>query len=124
MAIKGLMEGLPENLPELEEPCPICLLTKSTNICRVPTDDVSKISPGFMLQMDFAFFNLESICVFTPILVDIRSATSHPFGYTSRRKLPPLDIIKFIFTTLRNQDKKIHSSELMNIEYYKYIINL
>ena len=30
MARKGLMEVLPENLPELEEPCPICLLTKAT----------------------------------------------------------------------------------------------
>ena len=34
MAIKGLMEGPPENLPELEDPCPICLLTNSTKIPR------------------------------------------------------------------------------------------
>ena len=46
------MEGLPENLPELEEPCPICLLTKATKISRGPTTDVSKFAPGFMLQMD------------------------------------------------------------------------
>ena len=32
MARKGLMEGLPENLPELEEPRPICLWTKATKI--------------------------------------------------------------------------------------------
>ena len=47
------MEGLPENLPELEEPCPICLLTKATKIYRGPTTDVFKFAPGFMLQMDF-----------------------------------------------------------------------
>ena len=61
MAIKGLVEGLSENIPELEEPCPICLLTKATEIPRGPTIDVSKFAPGFMLQMDFAFFNVESI---------------------------------------------------------------
>ena len=30
MAKKGLMKGLPENLPELEESFPICLLTRAT----------------------------------------------------------------------------------------------
>ena len=66
MAREGLMEGLPENLLELEEPRPICLLTKATKIPRSPTTDVSKFAPGFMLQMDFAFFNVESICGWCP----------------------------------------------------------
>ena len=68
MARKGLMDGLPENLPELEELCPICLLTKATKISRGPTTDVSKFSPGFMLQMEFAFFNVESIRGFNSTL--------------------------------------------------------
>ena len=107
MARKGLMEGLPKNLPELEEPCPICLLTKATKISRDPTTDVSKFPPGFMLQMDFAFFNVESIRGFTSTFVAICSATSYPFGFTSRSKRPPLDILKLLVVTLRNQDKKI-----------------
>ena len=107
MTGKGLMEGLPSNLSDLEEPCPICLLTKATKIPRGPTTDVSKISPGFMLQMDFAFFNVESIRRFTSTFVDICSATSYHFGFPSRSKLPPLDILKFLVTKLRNQDKKI-----------------
>ena len=37
----------------------------------------------------------------------ICSATSHPFGFPSRSKRPPLDILKFLVTTLRNQDKKV-----------------
>ena len=71
MAKNGLMEGLPENLPELEEPCPICLLNKATKIPRGPTTDVSKFASGFMLQMDFSFFNVESIHGFTSTFVDI-----------------------------------------------------
>ena len=107
MARKGLMKGLPENLPELEEPCPICLLTKATKIYRGPITDVSKFVPGFMLQMDFAFFNVESIREFTSTFVDICSATSYPFGFPSISKHPPLDILNFLVTTLKNQDKKV-----------------
>ena len=101
------MQGLPENLPELEQPCPICILTKSTKVPRGPTTDVSKFSPGFMLQMDFAFFNVESILRFTSTFEDVCSATSYPFGFPYRSKRLPLDILKFIVATLRNQDKKV-----------------
>ena len=37
----------------------------------------------------------------------ICSATSYPFGFPSRSKRPPLDILNFLVTTLRNQDKKV-----------------
>ena len=60
-----------------------------------------------MFYMDFASFNVESICGFTSNFVAICSATSHPFGFISRRKIPPLDVLKFLVTTLRNQDEKV-----------------
>ena len=60
-----------------------------------------------MLQIDFAFFNVESIRGFTSTFLAICSATSYPFGFPSRSKRPPLDILKFIVATLRNQDKKV-----------------
>ena len=34
----------------------------------------------------------------------ICAANSYPFVFPSRRKCPPLDILKFLATTLRNQD--------------------
>ena len=101
------MEGLLENLPELKEPCPICLMTKETKITRGSTTDVSKFAPGFMLQMDFYFFNVEIIRIFTSTFVDICSATSYPFLFTSIRKRPPLYILNFIVAELKNQDKKV-----------------
>ena len=55
------MYGLPTNLPDLKYPFPICLLTKATKIPRDTIIDVSKFAPGFILHMDFAFFNAESI---------------------------------------------------------------
>ena len=39
--------------------------------------------------------------------VDICPATSHPFGFTSRRKCPPLETIIFSVTKLSNKDKKV-----------------
>ena len=101
------MEGLPENLLELEERCPICLLTKANKIPRCPTTDISKLFTGFMLQMNFAFLNVESIRGLTSNFVAIRSTTSCPFGFPSISNLPPLDILKFLVTTLINQDKKV-----------------
>ena len=57
--------------------------------------------------MDFAFFNVEIICGFTSTFVAIFFATSYPFGFPYRSKSPPLYILKFLVTTLRNQDKKV-----------------
>ena len=129
------MEGPPENLPELKEPCPICLLTKVTKISRGPTTDVSKFAPSFMLQMNFAFFSVESIRGFTSTSVDICSATSYPFGLPSRNKSLRIDILKFLVTTLRNQEKKVavirvdedgalaRSSEYMMFMLWHVLIN-
>ena len=104
---KGLMEGPPKNNPDLEYPCPNCLLTKVTTITRVLNIEVSNPPPGFILYMDFAFFNLEIIHIFTSNFVYICSDTSHRFGFTSRRKHPSHEILKFIVTTSTNQDKQV-----------------
>ena len=59
-----------------------------------------------MLHMDFLLFNVEIICGFTLTFVDICSATSYPFGFLSRRKCLPLEILNFLVATLSNKDKK------------------
>ena len=71
MRRKELMEGLLENLYELEEPCNICILTKATKIPRGLTTDVSKFATVFMIQIDFSFFNVESIRGFTSTFVAV-----------------------------------------------------
>ena len=106
MTRKGRMESLPENIPNLEEPYPIFLFSKATKIPRGQTTDVSKFPLGFMLRMDFSFFIVESIRGFASTFVAICPATLCPFGFTSRRKRSPLDILKFLVNTLRNQEMK------------------
>ena len=60
-----------------------------------------------MLQMYFAFFNVVSIRGFISTFIAICSTTSYPFGFPSRTKLPHLDILKFLVTTLSNHDNKL-----------------
>ena len=79
-----------------------------------------------MLQMDFYFFNVESISGFTSTFVAIFSANSHPFGFPYRSKCLPLVILNFLVATLINHEKKValirvdeygalaRSSEFMN----------
>ena len=55
----------------------------------------------------FSFLNVESIRGFTSTFVDVLSSTSYPSGFPSRSKLPTLETLKFIVTTLRNQYKKV-----------------
>ena len=82
-------------------------MTKATKITRGLITDVSIFAPGFMLQIYFSFFNVDSIRGFTSTFVAKCYATLHLFGFTSRSKHPPLDILKFLVTTLINQDKKV-----------------
>ena len=60
-----------------------------------------------MLHMDLAFFNVESIRGFNSTFVAMCFSTSHPFGFQYRIKRPLLDILKFLITSLRNQDNKV-----------------
>ena len=106
MERKRLLEGIPKHIPDLKNPCPVCLLTKATKINRGLTIDVSKNFPGFMLQIDLAFFNAEIIHGVTSTVVAISSANSYPFGFPSKSKHSPLDILKFPITTLINKDNK------------------
>ena len=53
--------------------------------------------------------------MFTLTFVDICFANSHPFGFTSRIKETPFDILKFLVTILSYQDKKV-----LLILVYKY----
>ena len=70
------MEYLPTNLTNLEEPCVICLITKSDIVIRVITIDASTFYPTFMNKILFALYKVEIISVITSTFVEICSYTS------------------------------------------------
>ena len=79
-----------------------------------------------MLQMDFLLFNVEIIRGFTSNFVAIFSANSYPFGFPPKRKHPFLEILKFLVTKFRKQDKKvafIRVDEYVALAGYSKLIN-
>ena len=56
MARKRLMKGLQKNLPDLEDPCPIFILTMVTKIPRGPTTYVSTPPPRVNASNGFCVF--------------------------------------------------------------------
>ena len=66
-----------------------------------------KLTLVLCFRLILRFFNVEIIHGFTSTFVSIFSANSYPFGFPYRIKRPPLDILKYIFTSLSNQDKKL-----------------
>ena len=68
-----------------------------------------------MLQINFSFFNVESIREFNSNFVAIYSATSYTFGFPSIIKRYTLDIIKLLVNILSNQNNKF---ELMQVDKY------
>ena len=107
MKIKGLMESIPTNLHDLGYPCPIFLLTDTTIIPRDLTINAWNFAPRFILQMYFAFFNVDCIHGFNSTFLAICSDTSYPVGFPSRIKILPLDVLSFIVVKFRNQERKV-----------------
>ena len=96
MARKGLMICILRNIPDVYELWTICLSNKETKMTRGMIIDVSKFAPGFMLEINFSFFNVESTYGFTSNFVAICSVISHPFGFPYRSKRPHIDILKLL----------------------------
>ena len=74
---------------------------------KVPTIELSEFAPRFIIQISFAFFNIESIRIFTWTFVAICSAKSHPFEFSSRTNHTHHDTIKLLVATLENQYKNV-----------------
>ena len=56
-------------------PCTICYTAKITNSPKGATVDRSNLKPGELIHIDFAFYNVTSICGFTSILTVFREKT-------------------------------------------------
>ena len=71
------------------------------------TIDVSKFSPGFMLQMYIYFFNFEDIHGMTSIYFSMCYSTSYNFCFLAISNRPPLDTLYVLVTVLINKYKKV-----------------
>jgi len=100
--------NLPSNITELPHQCPICLKCKLTRLPRNPPLPINNLRPGQMLQLDFAFMNEKSVRGFTSYLSCDCVQTKYSFRFCTRHKRAPLDILRWIFVTLRQQKREVN----------------
>ena len=99
---------LPSKLKELSHACPICTKCNLPRLNRNPPVSLATLRPGQMLQMDFAFFNVQSVRGFTSYISCDCVLTKYSFRFCTRRKRAPVDIIRWILLTLRKQKKEVN----------------
>ena len=68
MTRKGRMKVIPKNIPDLEQPCPICLFTKVTKIPIGPIIDVLNLPLGSHFKLILHFSTLKASVDFPRIL--------------------------------------------------------
>ena len=90
----GIYIGHPNYIPKLSHPCISCIIVKGYRLARHPNVSTEKLDPVNCFHIDFSFFKEVSFKNFTSSINIIDATTSHLFGYTTRSKCPPLQIIQ------------------------------
>ena len=65
--------------------------------------DTTNIQPGELISMDLPFYNVSSIRGFTSMINFVFEETIMIWVFTTASKQPPVYIIHFILTTLKNE---------------------
>lgn len=102
---KNLLADIPPSLHKKHAmtcSCHICSLSKSNKLPRGKTVDKSDLAPFQRLHVDFSFFGETSIRGFTSALDITCASTSYTIGFPTRSKTPPLDIMRWLISTLRS----------------------
>ena len=116
------LDGLPKNCPKKihKAPCKIFYTEKMTTIDKGTTVDTSNLQPGELFHTDFAFYNVTPICGFTSMLTVVCTKTRMIWVLPNASKIAPVCIIKFILTTLMNEQ---HPQKLVIVHEYNALVN-
>ena len=100
-----LLTDIPSNLHGIagfDCTCWICQLRKAVRVPRGKLVDTTNFSPFQCLHVDFSFFTMKSIRGFTCGLDVACAATSYPFAFPTKSKVPPIDILRWLMSSLRS----------------------
>ena len=89
----GIYIGLPKYTPKLSHSCRKCIISKETRLYRHPNVSTEKLYPGTCFHLEFRFSNKVSCQKITSALTIFDNTTSHLFGYPTRSKRPPIQLI-------------------------------
>ena len=82
--------------------CWICNMRKATKVPKGSLTDTTSLAPFQRLHVDFSFFSVASIRGFTSALDVACASTSYPFGFPTKSKSPPIEILRWLLGTLRS----------------------
>ena len=102
---KDLLTDLPPGLKDITSfdcTCWICNLRKANKIPRGQLVDTTPLAPFQRLHIDFSFFTVTSIRGFTSALDVACATTSYPFGFPTKSKAPPIELLRWLLGTLRS----------------------
>ena len=88
--------------------CPICHIMKMPRLPTSVNISMESLAPGQFLYIDFAFMSIPSARGFSSYLSATDHTTGYPFGFPSRNKRPPLDLIRFLVLTLQRLGKAVN----------------
>ena len=108
------MKGLPKNLPELENPA-LFVSNQGNKITISMTIDVFNPPPGFMIHMDFAFFNVGSIYRFLQMFWLCVMLLHTPLDFHPEEINCHLKLLKSLSLNLGIRIGNLHESKCMNM---------
>ena len=100
-----LLSDLPPSLKSVTTfdcTCWVCNLRKATKLPRGKLVDCTPLAPFQRLHVDFSFFTVVSIRGFSSALDVTCASTSYPFGFPTKSKSPPIEILRWLIGSLRS----------------------
>ena len=79
------------------------LQRKMKTINKGTTVETINLQPGELIHMDFYFYNVTSIRVFTSMITAVYAKTRMLWVFTNASKIEPVRIVRFTLTTLNNE---------------------
>jgi hypothetical protein len=108
MCRKKTVQGLPKRPPpRYDFDCAICSLGKMTREIKGKSCDIAALSPGALLHMDFAFWDVVSHRGFTAMLTIIDAKTRTLWLFCTSSKKPPIHIVRWFFIQLRREQRTL-----------------
>ena len=100
---KGNVKGLPKKIPKLLFDCPICKIASAPRVPRGGLVDHTEMRKGVCIHADFLIFNTVSVRKFVSAFLVKESTTRRCWGFPTRSRRPPIEIMRFVVNHLRRQ---------------------
>jgi hypothetical protein len=93
--------------PQYEYDCPVCSLGKLPQFRKRKTASTDNLKPGELMHMDFTFWDITLLRMFTAVLIIIYAKTRMLWLFCTSSKKPPMHILRWFFANLRREKRML-----------------